>query len=105
MSKSKGIMSHTTLEVIKIPVVLDGDLAVSLLNILAFCHEHDFIERGHGGELCIVTEMTRARVKRACPGAAMDNFPALRRAMAVAMGGYDSHGYNHGVRPRLARRV
>ena len=44
MTKPKRITSHTTLEVIKIPVVLDGDLAVSLLNILAFCYEHDFID-------------------------------------------------------------
>jgi len=44
MTQPKGITSHKTLEVIKIPVVLDGDLALSLLNILAFCHEHNFID-------------------------------------------------------------
>jgi hypothetical protein len=44
MSKSKGITSHTTLEVIKIPVVLDGDLATTLANVLMFCDEHNFLD-------------------------------------------------------------
>jgi hypothetical protein len=44
MSKSKGITSHTTLEVIKIPVVLDGDLATTLANVLMFCDEHHFLD-------------------------------------------------------------
>jgi len=39
-----SINRHTTLEVIKIPVVLDGDLALSLSNILIFCEEHHFLE-------------------------------------------------------------
>ena len=35
---------HRALPAQKVAVVLDDDLAISLLNILAFCHEHDFID-------------------------------------------------------------
>ena len=41
---SANINRHDTLEMIKIPVVLDGDLALSLSNILIFCEEHHFLE-------------------------------------------------------------
>lgn len=44
MTKPNKITSHTTLEVIKIPVVLDGDLATTLMNVLAFCDEHHFLD-------------------------------------------------------------
>ena len=36
--------SHETLEVIKIAVVLDGDLAMTLGNLVAFCDEHNFLD-------------------------------------------------------------
>jgi hypothetical protein len=46
MSKGKKLKghSHGTLEQIKIPVVMDGDLAQSIFNMVAFCAEHHFLE-------------------------------------------------------------
>lgn len=44
MTKANNLNNHSTLEMIKVPVVLDGDLAASLSNILIFCHEHNFLD-------------------------------------------------------------
>ena len=45
MSKQKptSFDHHETLEIIKVPVVLDGDTAWSLLNMLYFVNQHDFL--------------------------------------------------------------
>ena len=45
MSKKAHLRhNHEILETIKIPVVLDGDLAQSLYNFVAFCAEHEFLD-------------------------------------------------------------
>jgi hypothetical protein len=44
MSHDHDTHSHGKLGATKIPVVLDGDLAQTLLNVLTFCDEHHFID-------------------------------------------------------------
>lgn len=42
---SEPYYSHTTMEQIKIPVTIDGDLAISLLKIIAYADENNVLDK------------------------------------------------------------